>query len=133
MLFTTINLGFLKMLTYPVYEYEYNNKTLWGIHSKSARYTWAGFYLLVMLSSLIGDVTILIASIRYRAFRLHKVVVIIIEHIAVSDILVSVTLVIPMMISFVANDFWRVSLLHFRLLESHLLLCIWPSYLHHGC
>ena len=110
------------MVTYPVYEYEYNNKTLWGIHSKSARYTWAGFYLFVVLSSLIGDMTILIASIRYRAFRLHKVVVIIIEHIAVSDILVSVTLVIPMMISFVAND-WVFG-------ES---LCYISAYLSHIC
>ena len=46
---------------------------------------------LCVISSLIGDTTILIASIKYRAFKLHKVVVVIIQHIAVCDLLVSST------------------------------------------
>ena len=60
--------------------------------------------MFVILSSFTGDSTILIASIKYNAFRLHRVIVVIIQHIAVCDLLVTITYVIPICISAIARD-----------------------------
>ena len=84
---------------------EYSNKTAYGIESNALRYTWAGYYLFVIASSLIGDTTILIASIKYKAFKLHRVIVVIIQHIAFCDLMVSATYVLPKMVS-VISDKW---------------------------
>ena len=69
---------------------DFSNKTLYGGHSKPIRYFWAGYQIFVLLSSVIGDTTILLSSIKYRAIRLNKLIVVIIQHIAVCDL--SVTL-----------------------------------------
>ena len=74
------------------------------IKSDAVRYLWAGYFVFVLLSSLIGDTTILIASIKYRAFKLHKVIVVIIQHIAVCDLLVSITDVFVKLVSVIAGE-----------------------------
>ena len=56
------------------------------IASKRGRYFWAGYLLFVLISSLIGDTIILLASTRYQALRLNKCVVVVLQHIAVCDI-----------------------------------------------
>ena len=84
---------------------EISNKTAYGIESNALRYIWAGYYLFVIASSLIGDTTILIASIKYKAFKLHRVIVVIIQHIAFCDLMVSVTYVLPNIVS-VTSDKW---------------------------
>ena len=58
-----------------VFDSEFSNKTEYGIETAAQRYTWAGYYLFVILSSLIGDTTILVASIKFRAIKLHRVLV----------------------------------------------------------
>ena len=46
---------------------------------------------------MIGDTTILVASVKYKAFELHEFVVVNIQHIAVSDLtLTLVTLLVPL-------------------------------------
>ena len=57
----------------------------------------------IVISSLIGDSTILIASIKYRAFKLHKFTVTFIQHIAVSDFILAITYVVPSFASLVAD------------------------------
>ena len=85
---------------------EYSNKTAYGIKSDAIRYTWTGCYLFVLASSLIGDTTILIASIKYKAFNLHRVIIVIIQHIAFCDLMIlSATAVLPNMVS-VISDNW---------------------------
>ena len=74
---------------------EYSNKTAYSIKSDAVRYTWAGYYLFVIASSVIGDTTILIASIKYKAIKLHRVIIAIIQHIAFFDLIVSVTYFLP--------------------------------------
>ena len=69
--------------------HEYSNKTRYGLESVALRHTWAGYYLFVILSSFIGDTTILVASIKYQAIKLHRVIVVIIQHIAVCDLMLS--------------------------------------------
>ena len=86
------------------YNQKYGNKTLYGIESDAMRYTWAGYFLLITASSLIGDSIILIASIKYKAFKLHRVIIVIIQHIAVCDLMVSVTDVLPKLVSVVSGE-----------------------------
>ena len=90
------------MTTTQFYD-EYSNKTAYGIESDDIRYVWACYHLFVIASSLIGDTTILIASIKYKAFKLHKVIIVVIQHIAFCDLMVSATHVLPIMISDISN------------------------------
>ena len=53
----------------------------------------------MITSSLIGDSLILIGSIKYRAFSLHKIIVTFIQHMAVCDLAKTLGDVIPNMIS----------------------------------
>ena len=59
--------------------------------------------MFVVVSSLLGDSLILIASIKYRAFNLHKMTVAFIQHIAVCDLLQSIGNVAPAAISAIFN------------------------------
>ena len=86
-------------------ELRYGNQTAYGISSDGWRHTWAAYLLFVALSSLIGDTTILILSIKYKAIKLHEVIVVIIQHIALSDLMVVLTDVLTKVIS-VLNQGW---------------------------
>ena len=79
-------------------------QTQHSITSDAVRYLWAGYFVFVLLSSLLGDTTILIASIKYRAIKLHKVIVVIIQHIAVCDLLISITDVFVKLVSVIAGE-----------------------------
>ena len=83
----------------------FSNKTQYGIDNDTVRYTFAGWYVFVLLSSFIGDTTILISSVKYRAIRLHELIVVIIQHIAACDLLVSLFsgAIIPTLVSLVAD------------------------------
>ena len=70
--------------------YNFSDKTKFGIKNDTERYLWAGWLAFVVVSSLLGDSLILIASIKYNAFNLHKMIVTFIQHIAVCDLLQSV-------------------------------------------
>ena len=67
------------------------------------RYTWAGYYLFIITSSFIGDTTILIASIKYKAFKLHRVIIAVIQHIAFCDLMLSATYLLPNMVSIIVD------------------------------
>ena len=79
--------------------YDFSNETVFAIKNDTERYLWAGWLIFVFVSSLLGDSLILIASIKYKAFKLHKMVVTFIQHIAVCDLLHSVGSVAPAAIS----------------------------------
>ena len=83
--------------------WNYSNRTLFGDHNDAGLHIWTAFIMFALLSSLIGDTTILIASIKYRAFKLHKLIVVIIQHIAVVDLMVSTTFLLPKVISQIAR------------------------------
>ena len=75
-----------------------------GLHNNAERYTWAGYQLFVLLSSLIGDTLILAASFNKDAFKINKLIVIVIQHIAVSDLINSISYALPISISLLANS-----------------------------
>ena len=79
--------------------YNFSDKTKFGIKNDTERYLWAGWQAFVAVSSLLGDSLILIASIKYKAFDLHKMIVAFIQHIAVCDLLQSVGCIAPAALS----------------------------------
>ena len=80
-----------------------NNATIFGIQDDAERYFWMAYLALVLISSLFGDTIILIASIRYHAFKLNKSIVAVLLHMAVCDIIISVTFVLPTIVSMFLN------------------------------
>ena len=111
--------------------YNYSNKTLFGIKTDAERYAWAMWNIFVILVSFLGDTTILVASIKYKAFRMNKIIVAIIQHIAVCDLLCSLYLV-PSAISLITDGMiLDYKLCNIRLFLSHhantvslLLICV---------
>ena len=83
--------------------YNFSNRTQFEIKNDTERYLWAGWLTFVFVSSLLGESLILLASIKYKAFNLHKIIVTIIQHIAVSDLLHSVGCVAPALLSTIYN------------------------------
>ena len=79
--------------------YNYSDKALFRFKSNTERYLWAGWLAFVVVTSLLGDSLILIASIKYKAFNLHKMIVTFIQHMAVCDLLNAVGNVAPAMLS----------------------------------
>ena len=84
-------------------ENEYGNKTTHGFKGETQWYIWIGYLLFVIISSSIGDSTILIASLKYQAFKLQKVIAIIIQHIALCDLMALSSDIIPNFISLIAG------------------------------
>lgn len=82
-----------------------SNKTLYSIHDSPERYFLITYNTFIVLSSILGDSIILVASLRYRSFKLHKILVIIIQHLAVTDLLLTLFRVIPQTAA-VAADTW---------------------------
>ena len=83
--------------------WNYSDRAQFGNHDNTGRYVWIVFILFALLSSLIGDSTILVAAVKYRAFKLHKQIVVIIQHIAVADLMVSATFLFPKVVSMIAG------------------------------
>ena len=83
--------------------YNFSNGSKFGIKNDTERYLWTGWLTFVFLSSLLGDSLILLASIKYKAFNLHKMIVTFIQHIAVNDLLNTLGSVAPAMLSAIFN------------------------------
>ena len=82
----------------------YSDKTLFGIQDNRLQYSWIAYYLFVILSSAIGDTAILVATTDIRTFRLHSFIIVIIQHIAVCDLLVTIISALPRLISLFADE-----------------------------
>ena len=52
-----------------------DGKTLYGIKSDAERYIFISWGMIVLLASLIGDIFILVGTIKYRAIKQHKLIV----------------------------------------------------------
>ena len=73
------------------------------IENQAVRFIWAGWFLFVVFASLIGDTFILIASIRCKSIRLPAVIVVFIQHVAVSDLVTAVSSLVMQAVSLIAN------------------------------
>jgi hypothetical protein len=95
------------------------------INNAGERYFWVSYFAFILLSSLIGDSLILIGSIRHGALKLNRVLVVIIQHIAVSDLINSTVFVFPTTVSLIA-DRWvfgdALSLMQFQFFSQIFIL-----------
>ena len=79
------------------------NETSVGSLGEEERVCWIVFHVIIALLSLTGDSVILIGTTRYKAIKLHRVLVVTIQHLAVSDLLLTVFRVTPRIVSLVAE------------------------------
>ena len=82
--------------------YEYSNST-W-VQDKAGNFAYTAWIFIVLLASSIGDSVILIASIKYNAIRVHRIILTYIEQIAVCDIMMSLFWMLPSFVSAVMDD-----------------------------
>ena len=75
------------------------------IQNDAERYFWVSYHLIVLLSSFFGDTFILYASFQRDTFKINRFIVLIMQHIAVCDLLYATTIVLPGTITLTAN-FW---------------------------
>ena len=80
------------------------NFTKFGMDNDAERYLWAVYNLLIFLTSLIGDTLILVASFQKGAIKVNKSILTIMQHIAVSDLAISMSRVFPTTISLFSNS-----------------------------
>ena len=78
--------------------------TSYKIDNPTEREILIGYKVLLSASTLIGDSLILVGSLRYNAIKLHKILVIIVQHMAVANILMSLFSIIPSAVSLAVND-----------------------------
>ena len=81
-----------------------NNKTLYGIQNGAERHFLIVYNTFIALTSLIGDTVILVGTIKYKAIKLHDIVVVIIQNLAVCDLLLTVFRIIPQTAALIADD-----------------------------
>ena len=67
------------------------------------RYIVLTYCIFVFISALIGDVIILLATTRYRAIKLHPLIITQIQHIAVCDLTLSFVEVLPRIVHVIAR------------------------------
>ena len=92
-----------------------------GIQNVAVRYLLASYNLFVFLASLLGDTTILISTTKYKAIKLNKVQVAIMQHLSVADLLISTFNVFPVTLS-ILTERWILGDLMCRLQE---LITFW--------
>ena len=82
-----------------------NNQTLYGMRNETERVALVLWCSIVFFSSFIGDTIILVASMKYNAIKQHKVIIAVIQHLAILNILQSVFRVFPIAMA-VSADKW---------------------------
>jgi hypothetical protein len=86
------------------------NKTIYGIRDDTERAGLILWSLVVLTASLIGDSVILLATFKYKAFKQHKVIISVAQHLAVCDLLQVVFRVIPVTLALI-TDRWVMGVL----------------------
>ena len=76
---------------------------MYGIHNDLERGVMISFNTLVALSSYIGDTAVIVGITKYNAIKLHKVLVVVILHLAVSDLLLTTFEIVPQIISLISQ------------------------------
>ena len=82
-----------------------SNQTLFGLKTEVERYSLITWSSLSLITNLVGNSIVLLATIKYKAIKLDKVSVILIQNIAVSDILMGLNTIFPILTSLI-TDKW---------------------------
>ena len=75
-----------------------------AIDNPGERYAWIGYHVLVLVSSLVGDTLILIATFRKGAFKVNTFIISVLQQVAVSDLVNAVFGTLPVLITLSANS-----------------------------
>ena len=92
------------MLTVQTAMVNMSNETT-GIANDTERIVLTTWSIVVILTSLIGDSIVLIATTKYHAIKLHKVLVTLIQHLAITNLLQTLFRVLPITPTFI-TDTW---------------------------
>ena len=82
-----------------------NSSTVFSIKDHKIRWFWIFYNLLILVSSLTGDPLILLATIKHNAVKLHRVILVIMQHLALCDLILSVFRVFPTIVALIV-DTW---------------------------
>ncbi|XP_063693666.1 octopamine receptor beta-1R-like [Bolinopsis microptera] len=82
---------------------DYSNYSMFGVKSSEKRYLWCSWLVFVLISSLIGDAVILIASLKYKAIKLNRIIVLFIEQIAACDMFLSLLYLVFTLVPLISN------------------------------
>ena len=64
---------------------------------------WTVYHVVITLLSLSGDVIILVGTYKYKAIKMNRVIVVIIQHLAAADLLMTFTRVVPIIVSLIGE------------------------------
>ena len=78
--------------------------TLPSYHKSAENVLFIIWNLIILLTSLIGDSIILIATIKYKAIKLNKMIIVVMQHLAVCDLLQTVFKVLPITTAMIADE-----------------------------
>ena len=73
------------------------NQNFFEQRSEFEKYLLIAYLLTVLISSIVGDTIILIASTRYNALKLNKFILTIIHHISICDLITDISNVLPIL------------------------------------
>lgn len=94
-------------------------------YSDTVKYTSAGVAVCLIILGLGGNGVIVVSSIKYKAFQLHKVTATLIKHLAVSDMACTVVMMIPSTIA-TLTDTWPFG---YRFCQAHFYLLLTLSHI----
>ena len=83
--------------------YTNTTTTTLGLTSSQQRHTWMSWQIFIVISSILGNTTILFSSIRYRALRIHRMIVVYMEQLAICDYMFSACIILPSAVCVVKN------------------------------
>ena len=89
-------------------------------------YSLIGFQIFVLISSFFGDVIILIATITDNNFRLNKLIIVVIQHIAINDLALSLIWLLPVTVNIISMAGWN-----YWILNPSSLASVWRYYFVH--
>ena len=74
---------------------DFSNIITFRLLSDRERYTWAGFLIMVVLVSLLANTIILVGSIKYRAIKVHRMIITYIEQMAICHYMFTACIILP--------------------------------------
>ena len=81
----------------------FSNGSLFGAQTEGERYTMIVYCVLALTINLAGNIFILISSIKYNAIKIDAVSVVLIQNIAISDMIVALNTIHTTLASLLAD------------------------------
>ena len=73
------------------------------IPGKEETIVWTVYHVVIAVLSLFGDTIILVGTTKFKAIKLHRVIVVVIQHLAAADLILTFTRVVPIIVSLIGG------------------------------